>query len=209
MRHPHIYRDALQVQNASNLTGVARSLNELLQGSWLREDMKARGVEAHTQNINTHPAVVLFVDKMADLAGVLRHLLDVSYVQSFDICTQRANEGKFMAGDRFWWVDSDDDQCSGWVVLAAPEGDGRWIAKHSEDSSSVVQVLEHELHEDPVVPAGYVPWIKRCGDIHFACSNSNHTMCQLPMLGNNYKDESRGREMCPKCWEAFLSSVRC
>lgn len=60
------YQLALDVQTACNLSGVVHSLAEALP--IIRDEVRASG--GGTDEINRHPVVVLFVDKLADLAGV-------------------------------------------------------------------------------------------------------------------------------------------
>lgn len=56
------YAEALQVQNACNLSGVTHSLAKILS------DL-IRNENADTQTVASDPAVILFVDKMFDLVG--------------------------------------------------------------------------------------------------------------------------------------------
>ena len=75
-----IYRDAILVQSACNLSGVAHSLVEACQ--YLRE------IGGDSRTIERDPAIVLFVAKLADLAG-----LDYHYPQvSEDQCQAFENE---------------------------------------------------------------------------------------------------------------------
>lgn len=56
---------ALDVQNAVNLSGVVRSFAEATQAVWDEAHKNGKG----TEWVNTHPIVLLFVDKLADLSG--------------------------------------------------------------------------------------------------------------------------------------------
>ena len=56
-------KDALQVQDARNLSGVVHSLSELV--TWLRGTYPGRGTEWY----NRHPLVVLYVSKLDSLCG--------------------------------------------------------------------------------------------------------------------------------------------
>lgn len=58
-----LYRDALFVQNASNLSGVVHSLSDAV--SFLHKQPECTG----TDWVNRHPVVVLFVNKLADMSG--------------------------------------------------------------------------------------------------------------------------------------------
>jgi len=57
---------ALAVQDACNLSGVARSFSEILSGALWPE---ARSIGEGTRWVNTHPIATLFLSKMADLNG--------------------------------------------------------------------------------------------------------------------------------------------
>lgn len=60
----NIYRLALQVQDASNIQGVIRSLNvEVLPA--IREE--AGYAEQGTAYVSSHPVVLLFLDKLVSL----------------------------------------------------------------------------------------------------------------------------------------------
>lgn len=59
-----VYRDAVQVQDACNIGGVTRSLVEVIDFLWTLPDCSG------TTWVARHPAVQLFVDKIADLSGV-------------------------------------------------------------------------------------------------------------------------------------------
>jgi 23S rRNA C2498 (ribose-2'-O)-methylase RlmM len=61
-------RDALAVQDACNLTGVAHSFS--VACCRLREAMKDAGLATDTESVNRHPVVVLWVDKLCQLAGL-------------------------------------------------------------------------------------------------------------------------------------------
>lgn len=56
-----VYRDSLLLQNASNLGAVVKTLDEMI--TFLRTQPDCTG----TDWINTHPAVILVVDKLTDL----------------------------------------------------------------------------------------------------------------------------------------------
>jgi hypothetical protein len=85
----NIYRSALQVQDACNLSGVAHSLSrDVLPAVWAEAHAAGQG----TEYVNTHPAVVLFVDKLASLAHV-QGITDSSmqaYSNAARTCEERA-----------------------------------------------------------------------------------------------------------------------
>jgi len=55
---------AAEVQSASNLTGVVRSLITMLDQLWVFAHAPGRG----TQWVNNHPLVIVFVDKLRDMS---------------------------------------------------------------------------------------------------------------------------------------------
>lgn len=55
---------AIDVQNASNLSGVVRSFADIMPTLWDEADREKKG----TDWVNTHPIVLLFVSKIADLS---------------------------------------------------------------------------------------------------------------------------------------------
>ena len=57
----NVYKEALLVQDACNMSGIARSLVKVI------DTVRANGV-TDTSSINSHPAIQLFCDKMVDLA---------------------------------------------------------------------------------------------------------------------------------------------
>ena len=61
-----LWQDALDVQNASNLSGVVHSFGKVLDALW--EEARAGG--HGTAWVNTHPITRLWVDKLASLARV-------------------------------------------------------------------------------------------------------------------------------------------
>lgn len=80
----NIYRLALQVQDASNLNGVALSfVNEVLPAIRL----EAGYLEQGTAYLNSHPTVLLFLDKMASLSG---HWLEGDLAEAYADCRIKA-----------------------------------------------------------------------------------------------------------------------
>ncbi len=73
------YATALAVQDASNLSGVAHTFaDEVLPALW----QEARDHGQGTDYVNRHPVTLLFVDKMASLAGTyLNADLSLAYQQ--------------------------------------------------------------------------------------------------------------------------------
>jgi hypothetical protein len=60
--------ESVQVQDACNLSGVAHGLSRTI--SLLRAAVSESGGDDSTDSINSHPIVVLWVDKLASLAGI-------------------------------------------------------------------------------------------------------------------------------------------
>ena len=58
------YQDALDVQNACNLSGVVQSFSDILGRIWEEAHASGHG----TLWVNQHPISVLFTNKIADLA---------------------------------------------------------------------------------------------------------------------------------------------
>ena len=83
----NVYRQALLVQDACNISGVVISLGKLMEelceqvpegvnrGEWLR----------------SHPALLLYVDKVNDMMGRVG-LADDRYVRAYEECCLRAAE---------------------------------------------------------------------------------------------------------------------
>ena len=69
------YENALQSQNACNLSGVAHSLSEVLPRIWNESN--------GTTEVNQHPIVRLYIEQMAFLANR-------DYFESEKICRERA-----------------------------------------------------------------------------------------------------------------------
>lgn len=73
------YRRALIVQDACNLSGVVKSLAELVSRLWKEPDCTG------TDYINRHPLVVLYVNKLASLSRA-----DDGFSAAYAICKERA-----------------------------------------------------------------------------------------------------------------------
>lgn len=85
------YRDAIEVQGAVNLSGIAHSLSRVVTRIWEEPDC------AGTDWVNTHPIVVLYVEQLVYLSGrpPNRHLKSSSpipYVQAYRICEERGRK---------------------------------------------------------------------------------------------------------------------
>lgn len=81
---------ALDVQNASNLSGVARSFAMVTETLW----DEARRQNKGTDFVNQHPIAQLFIDKMASLAriqGIDANSVTV-FSKAYDECGRLAAE---------------------------------------------------------------------------------------------------------------------
>jgi hypothetical protein len=84
------YKQALDVQDASNLSGVAHTFTtEILPALW----QEARDHGQATDYVARHPVTLLFLDKMASLAGTyLAADLTLAYQQCREEVAAIANE---------------------------------------------------------------------------------------------------------------------
>ncbi len=80
---------ALQVQDACNLSGVVHSWSKVVSALW--DHAHAGTLEHNTGTVNTHPINVLFVDKLAQLAG---HYIPYNerYSESYAACKELASK---------------------------------------------------------------------------------------------------------------------
>lgn len=79
---PLDYQRAIDAQDACNMLGVVNSLHEVLQK--IRRDPEA--VAKGTDAINKHSIVVLYADKIKDLAGR-------DFYRAYEICKNKGKEG--------------------------------------------------------------------------------------------------------------------
>ncbi len=68
MLTPQDYRDALEVQNACNLSGIVRSFSRATEKLWAEARARGEG----TEFVNRHPISVLYAAKLANLSGADR-----------------------------------------------------------------------------------------------------------------------------------------
>lgn len=64
-----LVQEALDVQNACNMSGIVRSYAEAL--SDLREILEKEGSGFSTEKLNRHPVSVMWACKIADLSGAM------------------------------------------------------------------------------------------------------------------------------------------
>lgn len=85
---PSDYADAIAVQNACNLSGVAHSFSRILKHIFQESQLAQQG----TEWINHHPICVLYTHQMTFLAG--RECFTdgnaVSYAEAHEYCYQRS-----------------------------------------------------------------------------------------------------------------------
>ncbi len=79
---PRDYQDAIDVQCARNLSAVVDSLQSVLE----RIELDARSHDLSMDAVNTHPIVVLYADKIANLSRM--HGAEIS--NAYDACKEHA-----------------------------------------------------------------------------------------------------------------------
>lgn len=83
-----MYRDALEVQSASNLSGVVKAWGRAMDQLWV----EARAQNQGTDYVNKHPVNVLFATQAAHLSGTTGDSL--VYRKAMEACeTKLALEG--------------------------------------------------------------------------------------------------------------------
>ena len=92
MVETNMYQEALDVQNASNLSGVAHSLANITSKVWA--EVRETG---GTEDVNKHPVIILFLDKMNQLAGLQNLSADSGPVvnaiaNAYNICMEKAGK---------------------------------------------------------------------------------------------------------------------
>ncbi len=60
------WQEALDIQDASNLSGLVHSFPQILDDIWTEAREKGLG----TEFVNTHPLVILWLDKLNSLARI-------------------------------------------------------------------------------------------------------------------------------------------
>ena len=78
-------QEALDVQNACNLSGVAKSFADVLDAIWTEARKQGKG----TDFVNTHPIVTLFLSKLVSLN---QHDTDLAFSMAYDAVKILANE---------------------------------------------------------------------------------------------------------------------
>ena len=77
-------RDAIQVQDACNLSGVANSMGEAMSDLWAM----ARALGKGTDWVNNHPICRLYASKIAHLTGMFASANTVAFhAEAEELCT--------------------------------------------------------------------------------------------------------------------------
>jgi len=85
---PSIYRNALQVQNASNLSGVVfQFAKDMLQ---IAAEVRSAG--GGTNQINTHPVARMYAEQIAWLTGAGTSSSHSTYRRALHHCQQKVKE---------------------------------------------------------------------------------------------------------------------
>ena len=83
----NIYRTALEIQDASNLSGVVYQFARDMK--LICDEVRAAG--GGTDHINRHPACRLFAEQIAWLAGAGSCSNHKSYLRAHALCKQKAD----------------------------------------------------------------------------------------------------------------------
>jgi len=91
---PKHYQDAIDLQNASNPSGVIHTLSDIANAVWNEPDVRAKGTEAFAH----HPIIRLLVYKLFCLCfcepigkNTLRYI-DKHYCEALAMAANKANE---------------------------------------------------------------------------------------------------------------------
>ena len=78
-------REALSVQDACNLSGVVFAMHQATAIIWQEAHKRALG----TEFVNTHPVMILFIDKLCHLAKYDQS--GISLIHTYDECHKLAD----------------------------------------------------------------------------------------------------------------------
>ena len=90
----NIYQEALDVQNAVNLSGVVKSWAEITSLIWDEAHRLGHG----TDWVNHHPVNVLFADKCRDLTD-RSQIYAHDYGEAYEECERKAKELEALTHD--------------------------------------------------------------------------------------------------------------
>ncbi len=79
------YEDAINVQDACNLSGVVRSWAKVMSKIW----DEAHAQSAGTQFVNEHPINVMYASKVASLTGCE---VSASFASAYEKCRKHSKE---------------------------------------------------------------------------------------------------------------------
>jgi hypothetical protein len=79
------------------------------------------------------------------------------------------------------------------------------IPINADMTEDAFRICEERASSTGDCPKGYSLWIKRLGQTHLCGPSSSHTLCGMPMLGNNYEKvlPEAERKHCPDCAKAL------
>ncbi len=83
MLDPKEYKDALDVQDACNLSGVVRSFSRVLDLIW----KEANELSLGTAYVNRHPISVMYSSKIASLTG---SEMPAEFSEAYRLCQERS-----------------------------------------------------------------------------------------------------------------------
>lgn len=83
------YRDAIEVQNAVNLSGVVHSFNSVLSKIW--DEVHENKIVNATEYISNHPISVLYAWKIASLSRLLRCEDFAAFSKAYDQCLKMSD----------------------------------------------------------------------------------------------------------------------
>ncbi len=90
----NIYQEAIDVQNACNASGVIHSLSRIVSYIWEEEVNKHPEEKRGTEYVNTHPVVILFLDKLCSLAHIQSNYDCEIVSQAYKTCYEKAESEK-------------------------------------------------------------------------------------------------------------------
>jgi hypothetical protein len=88
------YELALLVQDASNLSGVGHDFSRLIGLVRAEYERENNNAIAPTAWVAQHPAVYLYVCKMAEMVGIFPSDNGVAYGKAYDTCKQRSQSAR-------------------------------------------------------------------------------------------------------------------
>lgn len=96
----NIYRDAIEVQNASNLSEVLKSWARAIDTIW--EEIHA--AKGGTDTFNNHPVNVLFASKVNSLTGY-----EQNFSRAYEVCLSKQDDKPKLIPEDLRWLPLDTD----------------------------------------------------------------------------------------------------